>query len=450
MLLTTVVVASTLAWGAVDLALGEDDHSASEGARATPAGSVASRAAGSPKGSDAPSLGAPFIRRAEQPDGEVTLRIVSRRYRHPDRSEEVTLTGVAHLGTRAYYEALQRHLDAHVKVLYESVMPRGAAASPGSDPVQVTRDRMLFLRSVMVALRDAERSAGREDRWPTIEETLARAHEVDGRFAPWVRGAANDAWGRAISVETGDDGAFLLLSLGADGEPGGIDADADIRLRTPRERRASRSREEALQPQLAAMLGMAFQLDAMDYHRPHWVVADMDERQLVEELATRGVDGAPFVGAVGGAGAVASVAGAAVALVRIADAMSGGRVRAFVTLLMIETLSAVDESTLSRGMPSGFMEVILDRRNDVAWEALMRTLDGGAPPKSVAVFYGAAHMPDLERRLAAAGWMPASEEWFDAMSLNPRRAGLDPATVEEMRRMLSQLMNEMGAGEGAR
>lgn len=401
--------------------------------------------AGSPPG--AASAPGAFVRRVESAEGELTLEVASRRYTREGGPGSISLVGVVHIGSPGYYEALQRHLDAHATVLYESVAPRGAMVDVAQDPVEATRDRMLFLRRVMLSLRDADRAAGRTDHAPTIADALARAHAVDSRFAPWAVAAASDAWGRALEVEVKEDGSFLLISRGADGLPGGSGADGDIRLRTPADRRAVDDPAEALQPQLAGALGLAFQLDAIDYHRPSWLVADMGERQLLAEFAERGVDAGPFLGALSGSNMTATLASASFALLRIADGLSGGRVRAFIVLMLIETLASADDRLLAQGLPPGFAEVILHRRNEVAWSLLNASQQGDAPPASVALFYGAAHMPDLERRLAAAGWSLASEQWFPAFSIDPARAGLDESTTEQFRSALREMLDSMRTAE---
>lgn len=399
----------------------------------------------------APAASVSFVRRVDRSDGASVLEVASRRFAKTGEKTEVSLVGAVHIGTPDYYRSVQALLDEHALVLYESVTPRGAVHEPSAvsaDPVRATRDAMLFLRRAMIGVRDLARQSGDAPASaPSIAETVAQAHRVDSRFEPWVRHASQDAWGRPIEVEGNADGSFLLVSRGADGLPGGTDADADIRLRTPHDRRASSSEDEALQPQLASLLGLAFQLQAVDYHRTAWVVADMSEGQFLAELESRGIDGGPFMRTLSGSSFTASLAGASVALIRVADGLSGGKVRAFVKFMMIEALSMADERMIARGMPEGFADVILHRRNDVAYTALVERLGAAERPASIAVFYGAAHMPDLERRLIEAGWTQRDEKWISAVAVNPKAVGLDAATVAQMRAALREMMREMGQAE---
>jgi hypothetical protein len=59
--------------------------------------------------------------------------------------------------------------------------------------------------------------------------------------------------------------------------------------------------------------------------------------------------------------------------------------------------------------------VIVGERNKAAMAALRRALDDGR--KEIAVFYGAAHMPDLARQVEAMGFTASDQEWRMAWDL---------------------------------
>ncbi|MFM8980503.1 MAG: hypothetical protein ACKOSS_08580 [Planctomycetia bacterium] len=71
-------------------------------------------------------------------------------------------------------------------------------------------------------------------------------------------------------------------------------------------------------------------------------------------------------------------------------------------------------------------ELIVERRNAVALERLAQV---PASARSVAIFYGAAHLPDLERRLLAQGYRRAGSRWLLAWDLSaaPAAAPAAPA-----------------------
>ena len=71
---------------------------------------------------------------------------------------------------------------------------------------------------------------------------------------------------------------------------------------------------------------------------------------------------------------------------------------------LLETLAGEDGSTL------------ITVRNERALEVLREQLDDGA--RDIAIFYGAGHMPDLEKRLAEDFNMRrVSNEWIEAWDL---------------------------------
>ena len=61
---------------------------------------------------------------------------------------------------------------------------------------------------------------------------------------------------------------------------------------------------------------------------------------------------------------------------------------------------------------------LLEGRNGKAIEVLQQQLALGK--KSLAIYYGAAHMPDLERRLLALGFKKEGERWLVAWDVTKR------------------------------
>ena len=67
---------------------------------------------------------------------------------------------------------------------------------------------------------------------------------------------------------------------------------------------------------------------------------------------------------------------------------------------------------LMSGVEEGEGTVIVGERNRVAFEVLDKQLVAGK--KKLAIFYGAAHLPDMEQRLIKRGFKRASTEWLKA------------------------------------
>lgn len=104
----------------------------------------------------------------------------------------------------------------------------------------------------------------------------------------------------------------------------------------------------------------------------------------------------------------------------------------------IEALRKVSPGMPGMGMPEAMRREILEKRNDHVIAALKERLEaaegGAAKPQTVAVFYGAAHMPGIEQQLLEWGYRPVETTWFKAWRMNSagkpclsERAKEDPA-----------------------
>ena len=58
---------------------------------------------------------------------------------------------------------------------------------------------------------------------------------------------------------------------------------------------------------------------------------------------------------------------------------------------------------------------IISERNKAALEVV--SSEAALGKKSLALFYGAAHMPDLEKRLQRQGWKKVNTDWIKAWSI---------------------------------
>ncbi|MBU6208359.1 MAG: hypothetical protein KGR22_00410 [Planctomycetes bacterium] len=356
-------------------------------------------------------------------DGRMVLETATRTFTR-DGAPSITLVGVAHIGTADYYKGVQAILDAHDLVLYESVYPTGAAAPGGSDGasrVASTRASMLWLRDRIDATWRADRAV------PTIDRVAQHAGIDDSRAPAWIKAASIDAWGQPLTIIALDDG-FSLVSLGADGRIGGSGEDADLRLL--QRSRQPKADGDGLQRELARMLGLEFQLDRINYAQPAWVVSDMTFAQLEQAFKRRGVTDGMVQGSLRGGGLSGDAIGTVMTILKFMDAASGGSASEAVKVLMVQVLGS---KTAAQGDMLGEEgKVILDDRNEVVWADLQQRL-AAAPPQRIAIFYGAAHMADFARRLVESGYTAGEVTWSTTLSADPRRAGIDEATMKSLR-----------------
>ena len=221
--------------------------------------------------------------------------------------------------------------------------------------------------------------------------------------------------------------------------------------------------EGSVQLTMARSLGLKFQLQAIDYDRPHFRNSDLTLAQL-SRLVQGGREGAAGDDASGEeARAGRSRAGGGASgrqefeqLLQVMDGSSflgaivqmgfkfigaNPKLRELTKLMLIETLGALTgDLSQMRGLPPGvqrLFEVIIQERDKVVLTDLKAALSGPRPPRVIAVFYGAAHMADLEKRLRSElHYVPQGERWLSAMSVDTERSGLAPAEVEMMRALV--------------
>lgn len=377
----------------------------------------------------------PYTRTTRSPDS-VALEIACRSFKSDEEgAPTIELVGVAHLGSADYYDQIEKELGKHPLVLFESVMPSGARMPGGADDtarVASTKRTMLWLRDVIERHR---LSAGA---LPTSLDQLGTSAGADSRLSGFVTAASRDAWGNQFQLTAADAG-FRLVSLGADGQPGGIGAAEDLRLR---ERRGKLPQtEDGLQAELAHAIGLSFQLDEVDYARPNWQCSDMTEDELAAEFAARGLDFGEFSGSFRTGTIGGDAAASLLRLITLIDAMSNGRVRHLVRAVMAEALGS-DTSDVGLAMGKEIAEVILDERNAVVWQSLQDVLATAQPPKSIAIFYGAAHMADFERRLGEIGYQPTDTVWLKCFEADSRAAGLSEEDAAAMREQIQRAMRK--------
>lgn len=376
----------------------------------------------------------PFVRNRNT-DGYVAFDTASRVYRRPDGTGPVvSLVGVVHIGDRRYYDELVGILGQSEIVLYESVLPRGAFGTRGRDDLERqrrTQEAMLFVRGL------AERFERANGRVPaSLAELRAFTVSRDTRLARPFDLACVDGWGRRIGYATAglaEAPAYCLFSLGSDGAPGGRDTALDLSLprlaprpvqrpndseatsaRDASAKKEGRARDERrdLYKELADALGVSLQVRSIDYDRPGWEPADLPMEELLDRLWKRGERSVTLE------------------MLSKQDGFAQGVMRFFLSMvsespqfkkLVIQALGGGGEMAAGGrrdARPLGDVDsrIIIDERNDAVIDELAHLLSRPEPPKSVAIFYGAAHMGDFEETLRERwGLEPAEVIWSCAM-----------------------------------
>ena len=93
-------------------------------------------------------------------------------------------------------------------------------------------------------------------------------------------------------------------------------------------------------------------------------------------------------------------------------------------LMLARNMAKMENDAMGLSGPEG--TVIVTERNKAAIKALQKALKDGK--KDVAIFYGAAHMPDMSERLVKLGFTPTKTDWRMAWDLTIRPD--QPSAVE--------------------
>lgn len=395
----------------------------------------------------------PYQRVVEEDGGNIVrLEMAVREFAPDDPAKpRVYFAGAVHIAEGSFYKALQDFLDAQDVVLFEGVKPPGAGAPEhdleAEDPAAkkaTSRRRVRFLAMAV------ERYRARNDALPKSLEELARGSE--GRVAQLLDAEPKDAWGNPIVyslVAAPEDGSppsraarrgYDLISYGADGVPGGEGDAADLKYSDQKavSREEKGDRSEGLQTQLANALGVVFQLDAMDHDKPHWRNSDLSVDQVQARLERVGVDADGLFGTLDGSSFMSRLTGAFLGLLGATPDS-----RAMLKTMMIEVIGRADLATMQ--MPESMramMDVLLEDRNAVVIDDLKRLIDTEPNIRTVGIIYGAGHLPSLEKRLVQEmGYRPVGDVWHAALSVDAEAAGVAPAQLRQMRRMVERMMD---------
>ena len=405
-----------------------------------------------------------YLRVVENKGKSIALEIASRNFVRADGTgPKVGLVAVAHIGDKSFYKNVQKLLEGYDVVLYESVKPAGTGGAGGDtdeEKVESTKEAMQFIGGLI------ESEHAKTDAYPADLNALkAFAAEHDARLVKFVETALVDAWGHQLvyvlrkaapapapaAAPAAEPDTYSLISLGADGKTGGegINADLDLADQHPPDP-FMLSKEDGLQSQLASALGLRFQLDALEYDKANWRCSDMAMDEVNRRLQAKGLDFGVIGGTLAGSSFPAKVVKIVLGLMKFLDSLSNGVVSDAAKVFMIELLG--DETMIEQSLDQfgkGFGEVIVQDRNQVAVDDLKRLIEREPNVKSVAILYGAAHMPDMSAKLRdQLGYqeLPSdqadSEHWLTAITVDYSQSAISQQDINQMRMMIKQAMRQ--------
>lgn len=170
-----------------------------------------------------------------------------------------------------------------------------------------------------------------------------------------------------------------------------------------------------IQQMLAGSLGLVTQLQHIDYSAGNFVHADLTQSGLSKKMADRNEDLVSYLmkamtSTGSGSQLNLGVTEQELSQLDLVSIMSG-QAKPQDQKILRKLFSSVLSS--SGGVLSGMEDsTLVAERNKQAIAVLKQQTASGK--RSLAIFYGAAHMPDLERRLTKAGWEHVSIDWIRA------------------------------------
>jgi hypothetical protein len=197
----------------------------------------------------------------------------------------------------------------------------------------------------------------------------------------------------------------------------------------PKPGEKGRSPVSALQRGLKDFLELDFQLDDIDYTKKNFVHADMSPDEMAKSMSDRGESIWSIMIRMMAAG-MAQQAGKANTsdfelLMALFDKNRAIQMKRF----MADQMSSMDSVMLALEGPQG--STLITERNKAALKVLGDEIKAGK--KKIAIFYGAGHLSDMEKRLIADfGLKRSHEKWLEAWNLrlpNDKTDGAKPAAA---------------------
>jgi hypothetical protein len=171
----------------------------------------------------------------------------------------------------------------------------------------------------------------------------------------------------------------------------------------------------ALQEKMRATLKLESQLQCIDYKAKNFVHADLStegffekQEEKKETFLTLWMKAALAQAAAGDSGKANSDMTMIMTLLMSKDSSTD------LKRLIGSEFDRVEQ--LMAGVEAGNGTAIIGERNKHALEVMLKQIAAGK--KRLAIFYGAAHFPDMEQRLLKEGWKLQKTDWLKAWDID--------------------------------
>ena len=173
-----------------------------------------------------------------------------------------------------------------------------------------------------------------------------------------------------------------------------------------------------LQSIMKDTLKLEHQLGAVDYSKPNFVHADLTPKEFAKSMKDRGESFLDMYFKVVGSSLAQQSSGKGTSDIDLLAALFSKDRPTALKRAFAEQLANSGGVMAALDGPKG--STLLTGRNKAALKVLDVQLKAGK--KKIAIFYGAAHMPDFDRRLKADyGMRSKSTEWVSAWNLEKKQ-----------------------------
>jgi hypothetical protein len=170
----------------------------------------------------------------------------------------------------------------------------------------------------------------------------------------------------------------------------------------------------ALQDGMSTILELGHQLNNVDYTKDNFVHADMSPADFSKAMEERGESFFQLFLRLMGTGMAQNASGGGANDAALLMALFSKDRAMKLKTLMAEQFESMDGAMAALDGPGG--SAIITERNKKCFEVLDKQLAAGK--KKIAIFYGAGHLADMERRLAQDyGFKRSGESWLAAWNL---------------------------------
>jgi hypothetical protein len=169
-----------------------------------------------------------------------------------------------------------------------------------------------------------------------------------------------------------------------------------------------------LQRGLKGALELDFQLDAIDYTPANFVHADLSYEEFTAKQGERGESMFKLIlrAMLLSMQRAQQGKGSNVTVFHLLAALASADRAQYLKFLFAQELEEMERMLAAFGGEKGSESAIIGDRNQAAIDEMQRQLAAGKT--KLGIFYGAAHLPDMEQRLAKLGFRQTGHRWLTA------------------------------------